>query len=78
MKKHSLNAMIVLNATLLFALGATLVSPQLAHAQSGGLSYLTISPAPEQWFGTSLAIIVIFVICAVTVSVIRTKRGHAD
>ena len=38
----------------------------------------TVDPAPAQWFGTSLTIIIIFVICVVAVSVVKVKRGHAD
>ena len=38
----------------------------------------TVDPAPVQWFGTSLTIIVIFVICVMAVSVVKVKRGHAD
>ena len=62
--------------TTTVAAAAALCSVSAALAKP--LDNTTVDPAPEQWFGTSLTIIVIFVICAVTVSVIRTKRGHAD
>ena len=62
--------------TIIGTVGVALGSASLAFAKP--LDSSNVDPAPAQWFGPALAIIVIFIICVVAVSVIKVKRGHAD